>query len=125
MSHPELNTIAQALFDKKGFNILALDVRPLSTLTDYVIIAEGSVDRHVVALANYVVEIMREKGVTPVHVEGTQMGDWVVIDYLDTMVHLFMPGTRERYRLEELWQTAEIVNLDIRVDEPSVTPSNR
>ncbi len=111
-----LHLVAQALFDKQGMNILALDVRGLSTLTDYMIIAEGHVDKHVVALADHVISTL-EKTVhlSPLHVEGEAAGDWIVIDYLDVMVHIFMPGLREQYALEQLWPEAKIVDVPIHV----------
>lgn len=108
-----LNTIAQAIFDKKGINILALDVRGVSTLTDYVIIAEGNVDRHVIALGQNVESAMEKIGEKSVHSEGFQTGDWLVLDYLDVMVHLFMPGLRDKYQLEQLWREGKIIDLDI------------
>ncbi len=109
-----LNVIAQAIYDKKGINILALDVRGVSMLTDFAVIAEGNVDRHVIAVANAVLMALKGIGCTPSHVEGLQVGDWVVLDYLDFMVHLFMPGLRDKYRLEQLWKEGRI--CDLRID---------
>lgn len=110
-----LTTIAQAIYDKKGMNILALDVRGISTLTDYVLIAEGSVDRHVIAIAHAVIDALKKEGERPFQVEGMENGDWVVIDYLQYMVHLFMPGVREKYRLEELFRDGKIIDLQIKI----------
>lgn len=107
-----LNSIAQTIFDKKGFNILALDVRGVSTLTDFFLIAEGNVDKHVVALAKAVIEKLKQEGERPLHVEGLDQGDWVVIDDLEIVIHLFKPGLRDKYRLEELWREGKIVDLD-------------
>lgn len=109
-----LNLIANTLFDKKGFNIIALDVRDVSTLTNFFIIAEGNVDKHVVALARAVVDkLKQEEDVIPSHLEGMKEGDWVVIDYLEVVVHLFKPGLRDKYRLEELWQEGKIIDLEL------------
>ena len=108
-----LNQIAQAIYDKKGFNILALDVRGLSSITDFVVIAEGNVDRHVIAIARAVVDELEKKGEIPFCVEGAEEGDWVVVDYSSIMVHLFQPGLREKYQLESLWKEAKIVDLEI------------
>ncbi|MBS1659072.1 MAG: ribosome silencing factor [Bacteroidetes bacterium] len=108
-----LNEIAQTIFDKKGINILALDVRGVSSLTDFVVIAEGNVDRHVKAIADAVIEKMRTLGIKPCYVEGLVEGDWVVIDYLHIMVHLFMPGLRDKYSLEQLWRKGSIVDLQV------------
>jgi ribosome-associated protein len=109
-----LNVMAQWLFDKKGFNILALDVRGVSTLTDYFLIAEGNVDKHVIALAQGVIEQLKHYEEIPLHVEGLTQGEWVVIDYLDIVVHLFKPGLRDKYRLEELWHDGQIVDLTFK-----------
>ncbi|MFN0065208.1 MAG: ribosome silencing factor [Chlamydiales bacterium] len=111
-----LNQIAQILYDKKGFNILALDVRAVSTLTDFFIIVEGNVDKHVIALAKAVMKSMKDIGGLPSHVEGLDTGDWVVIDYVEIVIHFFMPGMREKYCLEELWREGEVVDLDIAVE---------
>ena len=108
-----VNQIAQIIFDKKGANILGLDVRGLSVFADYVIIAEGSADRHVVAISEAIIKALSEEGKKPLYVEGLSTGDWVVIDFLDVVVHLFMPGLREKYHLESLWQEAEIVDLEL------------
>jgi ribosome-associated protein len=108
-----MNLIAQTIYDKKGMNILALDVDGISTLTDYVIIAEGNVDKHVIGIAHGIIEALQEVGVPVVHSEGLQSGDWVVLDFFNVMVHLFMPGLRDKYRLEDLWKEGQIVDLHI------------
>lgn len=110
-----LNLIAQTVFDKKGTNILALDVRGVSSLTDFVLIAEGSVDKHVIAIAHAIIDRLGKAGYEPINVEGMEIGDWVVIDYFDIMVHLFMPGLRDKYQLEELWRQGKIINLKIKI----------
>lgn len=110
-----LNAIAQEIFDKKGVNSIALDVRGISNLTDYVLIAEGNVDKHVTAIAEAIIRRMEEFGQRPIYVEGLKTGDWVVIDYLYIMIHLFMPGLRDKYQLEQLWKQGQIVDLHIQV----------
>lgn len=112
-----LNLIAQIIFDKKGFNILALDVREISTLTDFFLIAEGNVDRHVSALSGAVIEKLKEVGIYPAHVEGRELGDWIVLDYREIVVHLFMPGMRDKYRLEELWHDGKVVDLNLDISK--------
>lgn len=113
---PYLNQIAQIIFDKKGSNILALDIRGISSLANFVIIAEGNVDKHVSAIASTIVDELKKVGLKPSYIEGLQNGDWAVIDYLDTMVHIFEPGLRERYRLEDLWNKGAIIDLKINVE---------
>jgi len=104
-----VESICQKIFDKKGLNILALDVRGISTMTDFFIIAEGNVERHVVALASAVIELLAEKGMSPLHTEGEREGDWVVLDYGHIIIHFFIPSMREKYRLEQVWKEGEIV----------------
>lgn len=115
-----LNVIAQAIFDKKGFNILALDIQKISNLTDYVIIAEGNVEKHVSAIAEEIMKKLEEVGQRPVYFQGLREGDWVVLDYLHIMVHLFIPEIREKYHLEQLWKEGQIVDLNINVDQKSI-----
>lgn len=112
------NLIAQTIYDKKGMNILGLDVRGVSSLTDYVLIAEGSVDRHVKSIGSAIIDALMEVGETPAYVEGLQTGDWVVIDYIEIMVHLFMPGLRDKYQLEQLWRKGHILDLNIITSYP-------
>ncbi len=108
-----LNVIAQVIFDKKGFNILALDVRGISSLTDFLVIAEGNVDRHLQAMAHLIIDALKKMGISPYIVEGMEGGEWIVLDYLNVIVHLFLPVFREKYRLEQLWKKGKIVELKI------------
>jgi ribosome-associated protein len=108
-----LEKIAQIIFDKKGFNILALDIQNCSTMTDYFLIAEGNVDKHVASLQRAIVDEMHKEGKTPLKVEGAAVGDWIVIDYGTIIVHLFTPDMREKYALEEVWKEGSIVDLHI------------
>lgn len=110
-----LNTIAQVIYDKKGFNILALDVSGISTVTDYVLIAEGNVDKHVTAISQAILEALQGMGVRPFSTEGIKSGDWVVLDFFHIMVHLFMPGLRDKYQLEELWREGHIIDLQLNL----------
>lgn len=115
-----LNAIAQVIYDKKGFNILALDVRGLSSITDFLLIAEGNVDRHISSIGKAVIEELAERGEDPVHVEGLKTGDWAVLDYSEIVVHIFSPGLRERYSLERLWKMSQIVDLAIDISKPLI-----
>lgn len=119
-----LNLIAQVIYDKKGFNMLALDVKGISSITDYLLIAEGNVDRHVISIGRAIVDELRDRGMRPIHAEGMQIGDWVVLDYVDVMVHLFMPNLRERYSLERLWSDSKIVDLEIDVSKSVIGESS-
>lgn len=110
-----LNSIGQALYDKKGSNILALDVRAITDLTDYCVIVEGNVDRHVKALCNNVIDAVKQLGIEPYFIEGQLEGDWIVVDFGSVIVHIMLPDMREKYALEELWKKSQIVDLAIEV----------
>lgn len=109
--------IAQAIYDKKGMQIIAIDVRGISSITDFVVIAEGNVDRHVVAIARALEQDLFEQGYGhPAYIEGLENGDWVVLDYIHVMVHLFIPGLREKYQLERLWSQGKLIELELKSD---------
>lgn len=112
-THKFLNSIAQTIFDKNGANIFALDMRGVNDLADFIIIAEGNVDRHVKAIARNVIEAAERLGEKPFIVEGEKNGDWIVIDFVGVIVHLFIPEVRQRYALERLWCDGKIVDLEI------------
>lgn len=95
-----------AIDDRKGNAILVLDLRGLNDATDYFIIASGTSDAHVRGLADGVMRAMDAAGHPAHHVEGLPTGRWVLLDFVDLVVHLFHPETRAFYQLERLWQDA-------------------
>ena len=95
-----------AIEDRKGVRLQVIDLRGLSDAADYFVIASGTSDAHVRGLADGVVRAMDEAGMPPHHVEGVQTGRWVLLDFVDLVVHLFHPETRAFYQLERLWQDA-------------------
>jgi ribosome-associated protein len=105
--------IAQIIHDKKGINILLLDVKDICTLTDFFIIAEGLANRHVEAIADTIIDEMKLLGINPLNIEGKAEGDWVVLDFSNFIIHLFKPGLRELYCLEEVWQKGKIIPLKL------------
>ncbi|WP_348663184.1 ribosome silencing factor [Chlamydia vaughanii] len=104
-----LKVIAKVIDNKKGNNPVVLDVRTISQFTDYFVFAEGNVGVHVKALADTIVQELKEHNVFPLHVEGLSHGDWVVIDCGYIVIHLFVSSVREQYRLEELWKDGAII----------------
>lgn len=98
--------------DKKGFELKLLDVRQLSSLTDYLLLVSGRSDRQVQAIAeNIKVEFKREHDLLPLAIEGMRQGRWVLLDYGEIMVHVFQPDVREFYDLEGLWSEAPEIEL--------------
>ena len=105
MQSNQILTLAlSALDDGKGNDIKVIDVREKTNITDYMVIASGTSDRHVVSLADRVVERMKENHLTPIGVEGQTTGEWVLVDLGDAIIHVMKPQTREFYQLEKLWQ---------------------
>jgi ribosome silencing factor RsfS/YbeB/iojap len=97
------NVVADALADMKALDVKTLDVRGLTDIADYMVIASGTSDRHVRSVAQRVVEKTKEAGFRPHGVEGQQDGDWVLIDLSEMIVHVMLPRVREFYGLEKLW----------------------
>ena len=101
-----VRTAIAALDDRKGEGIVVLDLHGLNDATDYFIIASGTSDAHVRGIADGLTRTMQEAGYSVNHVEGLPTGRWVLLDYVDFIVHLFHPETRAFYQLERLWQDA-------------------
>lgn len=91
---------------------MVLDLRGLCDAADYFVIASGTSDAHVRGLADGVVKAMDTAGISPHHIEGVQAGRWVLLDFVDLMVHLFHPETRAFYQLERLWQDAPLLRSE-------------
>ena len=85
---------------------MSLDLRGISSATDHFLLATGGSDVQVKAIADHILDELRKEGVRPNHVEGLQGCQWVLIDYIDLVVHVFHTVTREFYKLEELWGDA-------------------
>jgi ribosome-associated protein len=100
------------LFDRKALDVSLLDLRDLSGATDFFLIATGRSDTHVTAIADNLVDEMRRAGMRPVGVEGMRGGRWVLVDFVDFVVHVFHPAAREFYQLERLWADAPLHLLD-------------
>ncbi|MCK8060686.1 MULTISPECIES: ribosome silencing factor [unclassified Fusibacter] len=99
--------IAEFIDDKKGEDIIILDLRGKSSLTDFFVIATGLNDRNTAAIAHHVEDMLEKKGIEIHHKEGHRAGEWVVLDYIDIIVHIFNEEKREYYSIERIWQDAE------------------
>ena len=99
-----LKIVQDTLDDKKDTNIKVIDVQGKTSITDYMVLATGTSDRHVKSLCDYVLVKVKENGLTPLGVEGDQGSEWVLLDLGDVILHVMTAQTREFYQLEKLWE---------------------
>jgi ribosome-associated protein len=99
--------VIDAIEDIKGFDITVMDVRKLTSMTNYMIVASANSTRQCKAIADNVREKIKEKGYKIRGTEGDKEGEWVLVDLDDIVVHLMIPATRAYYNLEQLWGEAE------------------
>ena len=98
-----LDLVITALEDGKALNIKTIDVRGKTSITDFMVIASGTSDRHLRSIADHVVVTAKAHQERPLGVEGERGGEWVLIDLTDVVVHVMLPGVRNFYALEKLW----------------------
>ena len=108
---PAARRAAQVLLDNKANDVVTLDLRPVTDMADFFIVASGTSDTHVRATAGYVVETLKKEGIRVHSVEGMEQGRWVLLDYVDFVVHVFHPTLRSFYQLERLWGDAPAVAI--------------
>lgn len=111
-SEEKVKLIAKCLDDKKGRKITALEVGELTSVSDYFVIASGGSVTQVKALCDNVTEKMSEAGFEPVHIEGYNVATWILLDYSDVVVHIFLEETRSFYDIERLWTDAKTIEFD-------------
>lgn len=107
----ELDLVLTALADRKVVDPVVLDLRGLFGATDYFIICSGTSDTHVRGMADHLMDALARHGWKPHHVEGLAQGRWVLLDYVDFVVHVFHPELRAFYQLERLWGDAPVVAM--------------
>jgi ribosome-associated protein len=103
---PEICRAAELALERKALGVVGMDLRGISTATDYFLVASGNSDVQVKAIADHIITELKKEDERPVHVEGLQGGSWVLIDYIDFVIHVFHPEAREFYQLEVLWGDA-------------------
>ena len=108
-----VNSIIQGIQDKKGSQIVVADLRNIDgTICQYFVICQGNSHQQVEAITTSVVDYLRENnGEKPVNVVGLNNAQWVAMDYVDIMVHIFLPDVRQYYDLENLWQDAQLTHI--------------
>ena len=105
--------VADLAADRKALDIVQLDLRGMIGYADYFVICTGRTDRQTRAIHDAIHEGMKARGILPRRVEGLTEGRWILMDYLDVVVHVFTPDTREYYRLEQLWGEAPSLAVEV------------
>jgi ribosome-associated protein len=105
--------LAEIADDKNATDLVALDVRGLVGYTDFLLICTARNERQVKAIHDEVYHQLKRDGQLPARVEGEQEGEWILLDYLDCVLHVFTPDLRDRYRLDVLWGEADRLELDL------------
>jgi ribosome-associated protein len=103
---------AQIALDTKALDVVLLDLRGVTDMTDFFLIASGTSDTHARAIGEHVMEEMKKEGFRANHVEGLEKGRWVLVDFVDFVVHIFHPTLRNFYQLERLWADAEQIPVE-------------
>lgn len=103
--------IAKLAFSKKAFDVLIIDLREISPIADFFVIASGHTDTHVRAISDGIAEGLKKKKIKPWHVEGYENGRWVLLDFVEVVVHVFDEETRNYYSLERIWGDAPMIEV--------------
>lgn len=103
---------AKVLDSKKGIDIKIIKIADISSITDYFVIAAGGSNTHVKTLAEEVEFKLDEAGISVTHVDGHRSDTWIVLDYVDVIVHVFSEEAREYYDLERLWQDGQVIDIE-------------
>jgi ribosome-associated protein len=112
------------MFDKKATDVLILQVAPLTSVADYLIIGSADSDRQASAIADHIDSILSRSGSKPLGIEGMRSSQWVLMDFGDVIVHIFRQDVRKHYALERLWADAKLIAIPDKpaVTQPAVTP---
>jgi len=116
----KLKTIVRTAVDKKAENPVIIHIGALSSFTDYFVILTANSDIHARTIVDEIRKRLKEKGVSPVSVEGYENASWILLDYGDVIVHVFRPEVRELYALEHLWMDAPRVEVEELLQEEKV-----
>jgi ribosome-associated protein len=103
----QLSEAIEAALDKKAQDAIVLELGEICSFTDYFLICTGTSTRHNQTIADHVEETLKKQGVRPLHIEGHSEGEWILLDYVDFVVHIFSARAREFYDLERLWRAGK------------------
>jgi len=100
----QLSEAIEAALDKKALDAVVLELGELCSFTDYFLVCTGTSSRHIQSIADNIEEVLKRQGDRPLHIEGYTEGEWILLDYVDFVIHIFSTRAREFYDLERLWR---------------------
>jgi ribosome-associated protein len=109
---PNVQEAVRAAQDRKAVDLQVLDLTGISSFTDFFLVCSGTSSRHTQAISDAVVEQLEKSAVTPAHVEGYNQAEWILLDYVDFVVHIFSEEARHYYDLERLWRKAARIPVE-------------
>ncbi len=123
----DLKTAVKAVDDKKGIDVVVLDIKSVATFTDYFLICSGDSTRQIQAIADEVQQKLAAGGHRPAHIEGYNNAEWILMDYLDLVIHIFSRRARTYYDLERLWRDAKVLEVPKLLEraESETAPARR
>jgi ribosome-associated protein len=121
-----LKIAVNAADNKKAHDLVALDITGIATFTNYFLFCTGDSSRQMQAIADEIEKRLKEHGLRPSHVEGYQNSEWILMDYMDLVVHIFSKNARTYYDLERLWRDGKKIEVEQFIEEPpKVVPKRR
>ena len=102
----------ELLEERKASNVKVIDIEGVSSMSDYFIIATGTSSTNIIAMSEYLELKLKEIGISPNHVEGYRSSNWILLDYGDIVIHIFLESERKYYNLEDFWQNQSVQNSD-------------
>jgi ribosome-associated protein len=121
-----LKIAVNAADNKKAHDLVALDITGIATFTNYFLFCTGDSSRQMQAIADEIEKRLKEHGLRPSHVEGYQNSEWILMDYMDLVVHIFSKNARTYYDLERLWRDGKKIEVEQFIEEPpKVAPKKR
>lgn len=118
-----LKIALNAADDKKAHDLVALDISAIASFANYFVLCTGDSSRQIQTIADEVEQRLRAFGIRPSHVEGYQNAEWILMDYMDLVVHIFSKNARAYYDLERLWRDAKKVDVELLLREKAPKPA--
>jgi ribosome-associated protein len=117
-----LRIAVNAADSKKAYDLVALDISKIASFADFFFLCTGDSARQLQAIADEVEKQLKDFGIRPSHVEGYQNAEWILMDYIDLVIHIFSREARAYYDLERLWRDGKKLNVNSYIREPSPKP---